>query len=82
MSIDSNKDLVCDFFARFSTSDIPGALELMTGDATWWIAGKSELLPAAGGHTKEQIARMFYRMVGEMKDGQKMSVKTLVAEGD
>jgi uncharacterized protein len=82
MSVDANKDLVREFFARFSTGDIPGALDMMADDSTWWIVGKPELLQAAGNHTKEQIARVFYRMVGQMKDGLKINVTRLVAEGE
>ena len=82
MSIENNKKLASDFFARFSASDIAGALDTMTDDATWWIAGKPEQLSAAGVHSKEQIARVFYRMVKQLKDGLKMTVKGLIAEGD
>jgi len=48
MSIEQNKKLARDFFDRFSANDIAGALDMMTHDATWWIAGKSDSLPAAG----------------------------------
>ena len=54
----------------------------MTDDATWWIAGKPALLSAAGVHSKEQIARLFYNMVGQLPNGLKMTVKSLIAEGD
>ena len=82
MSIENNKKLASDFFARFSANDIAGALDTMTDDATWWIAGKPSQLSAAGVHSKEQIARVFYRMVRQLKDGLKMTVKGLIAEGD
>jgi ketosteroid isomerase-like protein len=82
MSIEHNKKLASEFFARFSASDIAGALDLMADDATWWISGKPELLSAAGVHSKEQIARIFHGMVGRLKDGLKMRVKSLIAEGD
>ena len=82
MSIDANKEIVSEFFARFSASDIGGALELMADDSSWLIVGKPELLQAAGSHTKEQIARVFYRMVGQLKNGLKLTVTTMVAEGD
>jgi len=59
-----------------------GALDTLTDDATWWIAGKPELLSAAGVYSKEQIARLFSRMVGQLKNGLKMTVKSLIAEGD
>jgi ketosteroid isomerase-like protein len=82
MNIEENKKLASEFFDRFSAGDIAGALDTMTDDATWWIAGKPELLPAAGVYTKEKIARLFYNMAGQLKNGLKMTVKSSIAEGD
>jgi uncharacterized protein len=82
MSIEQNKELATKFLDRFSASDIAGALDTMTEDATWWIAGKPEQLSAAGVHSKEQIARLFHNMAGQLKNGLKMTVKSLIAEGD
>ena len=82
MNTEDSKKLVSEFFARFSANDIAGALDTMTDDATWRIAGKPGQLPAAGIHSKEQIARVFYNMANQLKDGLKMTVKGLIAEGD
>jgi ketosteroid isomerase-like protein len=82
MSTEQNKKLANDFFDRFSVKDIASALDMMTDDATWWIAGKPEQLPVAGVHSKEKIARILYNMAGELQNGLKMTVKNLVAEGD
>lgn len=82
MSIEQNKKLAADFFARFSANDIAGALDLMTDDATWWIAGKPGQLPVTGDYSKERIARLFYNMDGQLKNGLKMTVKSSIAEGD
>ena len=82
MSIEQNKQLASDFFACLGAGDIPGALNLMADDAIWWIAGKPEQLPAAGDYSKNQLARVFYNMAGQMKNGLKMTVKNLMAEGD
>lgn len=82
MDIEQNKKLASEFFDRFSASDIAGALDAMTPDATWWIAGKPGQLPVVGAHSKEKIARLFYNMVGQLKDGLKMTVKNSIAEGD
>ncbi len=54
----------------------------MADDATWWIAGKPDRQPAAGAHSKEQIARLFRNMAGRLENGMKMTVKGLIAEGD
>jgi ketosteroid isomerase-like protein len=82
VTIEENKSLVSEFFARFNANDIAGVLDTLTDDANWWISGKPELLPAAGDHSKEQIAGLFYRMADQLGHGLKMSVKSLIAEGD
>jgi ketosteroid isomerase-like protein len=82
MGTETNKMLVTDFFSRFTAGDIAGALDLMADDATWWIAGRREQQPAAGEHRKDQIARLFHNMAGQLKDGLTMTVKGAVAEAD
>ncbi len=82
MSIEGNKQLTSEFFARFGANDIAGALDTMTDDATWWIAGKPGLAPTAGVKNKAQIARVFDRLLGQMKNGLRMTVKGSIAEDD
>jgi ketosteroid isomerase-like protein len=82
MSTEQNKQLVTDFFARLSANDLAGALSSLAEDATWWIAGKPESLPAAGSYHKEKIARLIGGMGSQLKDGMRMTVKGLIAEGD
>jgi ketosteroid isomerase-like protein len=82
MSIEDNKKVAAEMFARFSANDVAGALDAMSEDATWWIVGKREQLPAAGPHSKKQIARLFYNMVGQLTSGLKMTVKSAISEGD
>jgi ketosteroid isomerase-like protein len=82
VSTDLNKATAAEFFARFSASDIPGALATMTDDATWLIPGKPELSPAAGLYQKDRITKLFYTMLKQLKSGLKMTVKGMVAEGD
>lgn len=82
MSVEENKHLVRQFIDRFTSNDIAGALDLMTDDATWWIAGKPDQLPAAGVYNKGRIARLLDNMVSQLPNGLKMTVKSLVAEGD
>jgi ketosteroid isomerase-like protein len=82
MGTEQNKQLARDFFARFGVGDVAGALDSLSDDVNWWICGRPELLPAAGDHTKEQIAGVFQRMSAQMPGGLHMTVKGLIAEGD
>jgi uncharacterized protein len=82
MTTQQNKQTAAEFFARFSAGDIAGALALLSTDATWWIAGKPELFPAAGWYTKQEIAELFVRMTSRLKDGLSFTVKNAIAEND
>ena len=82
MSTDENKAVAFSFFERFTASDIEGALDTMTDDATWWIPGKKERSPSAGLYSKDKIARLFHRMVNALKCGLKMTVVSCIAEAD
>jgi ketosteroid isomerase-like protein len=82
MSIERNKKLAREFFMRFSTNDIAGALDVLAEDATWWIVGKPETLAAAGVYNKEAIARLLQGMFGQLADGLRMTVKGVIAEDE
>ena len=78
----ANRKVAEELFARLSAGDVPGALATMTDDATWVAAGRRELLPAAGTYNKERLARLFNAMLGQLKNGLKMTLKGSIAEGD
>ncbi len=82
MNTEQNRAIACAFYSRFDANDIPGVLETMTDDATFWIAGKPGSSPTAGLRTKEEIASIFKRMVAQLKNGLRMKVKSTLAEGD
>src|SRR5215813_5603134 len=75
MCIEENKLLARQFIDRFTANDIAGALDLMTDDATWWLAGKPDHLPASVVFSKEQIGRLLRDMAGNLPKGLKMPVK-------
>jgi len=77
-----NKATAREFFARFSASDIEGALALMTDDATWLIPGKPERMATAGLYSKERIRKLFYTMLKQLESGLQITVKGMVAEGE
>jgi uncharacterized protein len=82
MSIETNKQIASDFFADLSANNVAGALDRLTDDATWWIAGKPELLSAAGVYSKEKITRLISGMADQLKGGFTINVKSLIAEAD
>ena len=82
MNSDRNKAAARRLFELFTASDIDGVLALMTEDATWLIPGKKELMPTAGLYNKEKIGKLFHRMLDGLTGGLRMTVKSLIAEGD
>jgi uncharacterized protein len=82
MSVELNKKVAAELFERFNAMDLAGALDLLTDDANWWIVGGTEHLPAAGDHTKDQIGRLLSNMGRQLKNGLKMTVRSMIAEGD
>jgi uncharacterized protein len=82
LTTDHNKAVAYEFFARFTASDIEGALATMTDDATWWIPGKPDRSPSAGLYQKDRIDRLFHAMVKQLKNGLTMTPKSAIAEGN
>jgi ketosteroid isomerase-like protein len=82
MTTEHNKAVAYDFFARFSASDLAGALAMMSDDATWLIPGKPDRMPTAGLYSKERITRLFHAMLKQLQGGLTMTVKGATAEGD
>jgi ketosteroid isomerase-like protein len=54
LSTEQNKAVAHEFLARFTASDIQGALDIMTSDATWWIPGKPDRSPSAGLYSRSE----------------------------
>lgn len=82
MSIERNKQVAAEFFARLTAKDSVGALALLADDATWWISGKPEALPFAGVYDKARLSRLFANMAKQLKSGLAMTVKGAIGEGD
>ena len=82
MTTEDNKRSAVELFARFSASDIPGVLDLMTDDVTWRVPGKPELSPVAGIYNKDRLKRLFGRMLAQLEGGLQMTVLGLLAEGN
>lgn len=82
METEENKRIVSEWFGRLGAGDVAGAFDMLSEDATWWIAGGIEKTPGAGEHTKEQARRLLSNMGRQLKDGLRMTVRGMIAEGD
>lgn len=80
--MERNKAAAVELFAHLTAGDIAGALNGLTDDATWWIIGKPAAFPSAGTYNKERLARLFNRMMSQLKNGLQMTVTGVIAEGD
>jgi len=78
----TNRAVAESFYRRFDANDIPGALALMADDLSFWIAGRPDAIPSAGTHSKQEMADIFRRMTRRMKDGLRMTVRQVTAEGE
>lgn len=82
MSVETNKNLVLNFFENFSAGKVNAALALMADSATWWIAGKPEQFVLAGTKTKAEFAELLNGIGAAMPKGLRVTPKGLTAEGD
>lgn len=82
MNTEDNRLIATEFFRRYDTGNIPGVLELMADDITYWLAGKPGSNATAGSRTKAEMAAIFQRMGERLEGPLRMKVKGTVAEGD
>lgn len=82
MSLEANKQLARRFFERLDARDVPGALDVLSDDVRYWILGRRDVIPSAGDHTKERLARIFDSMMSQLESGLDVTVKDVIAEGD
>jgi ketosteroid isomerase-like protein len=71
-----------DFFDRLSGSDVSGALELLSDDVTWWLAGKPDEMRFGGTYTKERLERLLRGMLSRLPGGMRMTVRSTITDGD
>lgn len=75
------KEVVRDFFAAFSRGDIDGVLDRMTGDATWWVAGRIDGM--SGTNTREQLGTLLRQVKPLYRTGAlEITPTAMIAEGD
>ena len=77
----TNKDVVQDFLATFSTGELPAILDQLQEGATWWVSGS---IPGMSGvHTKEQLGVLLSGVKDVYKAGAlRITPSRMVSEGD
>ena len=81
MSIDTNKALIRDYFARMSSGD-PTIPDLLAEDVTWWVPQSS---PLAGLHEGRDAVLALMGSGVELYDANspmEVDIEEMVAEGD
>lgn len=82
MSIESNKEVVRQFLAKFGTGDADGLINSLTDDAVWWIGGKPGDLPQAGAKSKEAISAVLRGVGAKIPGGIAMHIRGMIGEDD
>jgi ketosteroid isomerase-like protein len=76
-----NKAVVAEFLEVFSSGDVPGILDRLAEDATWWVSGKTEGF--AGTKSKEEMGKLLEGVVTVYKGGAlRLTPGDMIAEGD
>jgi len=78
-NIDDNKAVVAKFWEHFSNSDFDAALALMSDDATWWIAGTTDI---SGTYSKQEFEALAKGIGENTVDGIEVKLLRLTAEDD
>ncbi len=76
---DTNKKIVQHFWEAFSASRFDEALALLSEDATWWVAGTTNI---SGTYTKTQFADLVAGVSEGTEGGIQVTPKHMTAEED
>ena len=77
--LEDNKALVCQFWEAFSDSRFEDALALLSDDATWWVAGTTNI---SGTYTKGEFGDLVNGVAEGAVNGIQVKPTQLTAEGD
>ncbi len=81
MTIQANKRLVEEFFARVSRNDLAGAFAMIHDDVAWWSAG-GERLPFSGVKNKSEFVEAMNAVSTIFPRGIELVPTGMVAEDD
>ena len=74
-----NKAVVTSFWEAFSASSFDDALALLTDDASWWVAGTTDI---SGTYDKAQFAELVAGVADGTENGVQVTPSRMTAEGD
>lgn len=78
--IEHSKQTVQAFLEVFSSGDVARTMDMMTEDATWWVAGT---LPISGTHDKVGFRKLLSGIAEACEGGAiKLTPKSFTAEAD
>jgi len=82
MGVEQNKQIVREFFERFSAGDVPGTLGLLNDAVSWRVMGREGGLPMSGKMDKEGIGHLIGVVQDAFPEGMKLTPTGWTAEGD
>ena len=82
METNINKQMVIDFFDRFSAADVKNALSFLNDDVVWRAMGLKGELPISGTMDKEGIGELIKMVKGAIPEGLQLKPVAWTAEGN
>ena len=77
--LEKNKAVVRQFWEAFSESRLDDALNLLSDDASWWVAGSTDI---SGTYTKEGFRELASGAADGTVNGIQVTPTLMTAEGD
>jgi ketosteroid isomerase-like protein len=77
MNTESNKNIALKFWENFSAGNYPAALDMLSADATWWVAGSTSL---SGTYSKTEFTALLEQVTPLAPDGLTVTPTLLTAE--
>lgn len=82
MSTEQHKQIVAEFFQRFSEADVPNALEFLNDSVVWKAMGREGDLPLSGERNKEAIGGLIEDVKAAFPMGIQLTPTGWTCEGN
>ena len=79
-SLQDNKTIVADFFATFSRGDVPGVIDRMHDEGSWWVSGAIEGM--SGAYPKAELAGLLDGARALYREGALRITPTVITAED